>query len=132
MVTKIRTIASGGYDKTYDTGITGRPGEKILKGGLAKRDIKDDYFGATEDYAAAGLESSQNVLERELAKLRMRMGYNQSAGAGTAGWWNLARGNMLNAGATKQMDLQNQWKIWEADQAKNWALMQDQRRRWPH
>ena len=126
MVDKTRTIVGGGYDKTRDTGIAGRPGEKILEAGLEKRGIEEDYFGATEDYAAVGLESSQNILERELAKLRMRMGYNQSAGAGTGGRWDLARGNMLNAGAQKQMQLGHDWEKWEAQQAQNWAIMQDQ------
>jgi len=83
------------------------------------------YMGGVEDYASTGYESSGNMLERELAKLRMRLGYNQSAGAGTGGWWNLAKLGMETAGMGKQLDLQQQWQMWEAQQKSDWAKTQD-------
>lgn len=84
-----------------------------------------DYMSGVEGYADTGYESSGNILEREMAKLRMRLGYNQSAGAGTAGWWNLAKLGMETTGMTKQMDLEQQWEMWEDQQKSNWAKMQD-------
>ena len=86
----------------------------------------DTYYQPyAEEQKGLGLDASQNVLERELAKLRMRMGYNQSAGAGTAGWWNLARGNMLNAGAQKQMDLASGWEQWLGGQRAGFMQRED-------
>ena len=89
---------------------------------------EEDYEPAIAEYAEASKTINQNALEREMARLRMRLGYNQSAGAGTAGWWNLARSNMLNAGAQKQMDIFTA-QISIRTKEKNTKLKEDDRKR---
>ena len=84
------------------------------------------YQPIVQEYARLGQQASGNLLEREMAKLRMRLGYNQSAGAGTGGWWNLARSGMETAGMQKGMALADQWKQWEAQQHLGYLSQEDQ------
>jgi len=89
-------------------------------------DWEQFYAPTVEEYAAGGLEASGNVLEREMAKLRMRLGYNQSMGAGTAGWWNLARGGMLTEGMKKYQDIASDWERWQTGQYLGYMSREDQ------
>jgi len=84
------------------------------------------YQPEVEKLAQLGQSRAGDVLEREMAKLRMRMGYNQYAGAGTGGWWNLARGAMETAGMQKGMELADQWKRWQAGQYLGYMNREDQ------
>ena len=84
------------------------------------------YEPQLKEYAAGGLEASGNVLEREMAKLRMRLGYNQSAGAGTGGWWNLAKSGMETAGMQKGQQLASDWSQWQAGQHLGYLGREDQ------
>jgi len=84
------------------------------------------YQPEVEKLAQLGQSRAGDVLEREMAKLRMRMGYNQYAGAGTGGWWNLARGAMETAGMQKGMELADQWTQWQTDQYIKYMKLKDQ------
>ena len=110
-----------GYISEYlaSGGKIDEPGKAIadLRNKRRQYEYETYYAPEIEKYAAGGLEASGNTLEREMAKLRMRLGYNQSAGAGTGGWWNLARSGMETAGMQKGQEIANQW---EQFKLQNW------------
>ena len=89
-------------------------------------DWEQYYKPVVQEYAAGGLQASGNVLEQEMAKLRMRLGYNQSAGAGTGGWWNLAKLGMETAGMQKGQQLASDWSQWQAGQHLGYLGREDQ------
>jgi len=115
-----------GYD-TLDAYREAQKREKLDKQyGERQYEYETYYAPKTQEYAQQGLQASGNVLEQEMAKLRMRLGYNQSAGAGTGGWWNLAKLGMETAGMQKGQQLASDWSQWQAGQEMNYMNREDQ------
>jgi hypothetical protein len=90
--------------------------------------LEKEYTESVEQYAVAGQEKAETALEREMAKLRARLGYAQSAGAGTGGRWESAKLAMGVAGAQQLQQIQSDWQMWQSQMAYQWAMMEDQQK----
>ena len=116
----------GGYE-SWDARVEAGKRKKVDKQHTQRQYEYETYYEPKmQEYAAGGLEASGNVLEQEMAKLRMRLGYNQSAGAGTGGWWNLAKSGMETAGMQKGQQLASDWSQWQGDQWRGYMQREDQ------
>ena len=79
---------------------------------------------ATDFSATIAAQKAKAKAEKQ-AKLDDKAGKAKIALERTAGWWNLARGNMLNAGAQKQMDLASGWEQWLGGQRAGFMQRED-------